>query len=65
MLIQTMAKGAATASDEGHAPIALFWVRITTSCINIKRGVQLTIVDHWVILPGTQDVFHAKVIMEH
>ena len=39
MLTQNEAMGAATASDGGRAPIASFWVRIMTSCINIKRGV--------------------------
>ena len=39
MLIQNEATGAATASDGESAPIASFWVRIMTSCINIKRGV--------------------------
>ena len=39
MLTQNEAMGAATASDGGHAPIASFWVRIMTSCINIKRGI--------------------------
>ena len=39
MLPQNEAMGAATASDGGVAPIASFWVRIMTSCINIKRGV--------------------------
>ena len=39
MLTQNEAMGAATASDGERAPIASFWVRIMTSCINIKRGV--------------------------
>ena len=39
MLTQNEAMGAATASDGGSAPIASFWVRIMTSCMNIKRGV--------------------------
>ena len=39
MLTQNEAMGAAIASDGGIAPIASFWVRIMTPCINIKRGV--------------------------
>ena len=43
ILIQREALGAATASRSGRAPIASFWVRIMTSCMNIKRGVLLDI----------------------
>ena len=46
MLSQTEAIGAATASDGGLAPIASFWVRIMTSCINIKRGVLYLMKSH-------------------
>ena len=43
MLIQNEAMGAATANVGGRAPIASFWVRIMTSCINIKRGVYVPV----------------------
>ena len=36
---QNEAMGAGTVSDGERAPIASFWVRMMTSCINIKRGV--------------------------
>ena len=40
MPIQNEVMGAATASGDGErAPIASFWVRIMTSCVNIERGV--------------------------
>ena len=35
--------GAATASGGRHAPLASFWERIMTSCMNIKRGVLLVL----------------------
>ena len=38
MLIQNEAMGAATASGGRLVPAASYWVRIMTSCINIKRG---------------------------
>ena len=41
ILTQNEALGAATASGGGRAPIASFWVRIMTSCMNIKRSVLL------------------------
>ena len=41
MLTQNEAMGAATASDGERAPIASFWVRIMTACINIKKGVLI------------------------
>ena len=39
MLTENEAMGASTSSDGGRAAIASFWVRMMTSCINIKRGV--------------------------
>ena len=36
ILTQNEAIGAATANGGGRAPIASFWVRIMTSCMNIK-----------------------------
>ena len=39
VLTQNEAIGAVTASGGGRAPMASVWVRIMTSCINIKRGI--------------------------
>ena len=36
ILTQNEAIGATTASGGGRAPMASFWVRIMTSCMNIK-----------------------------